>query len=627
MKMLFKSIIASFLLFSTLTSLAQKDKVLFTVDGDEIFSSEFSRIYEKNLSLINDPSDKGVANYLDLYINYKLKLKEAYDLKMDTIPSYIREFTKYKNQLIEPYLKDENTKTDLIKEAYNRLQKEINASHILIKFPKKATPQDTLVAFNKINEIRQQIVDGQSFESLAKKFSQDPSAKLNGGSLGYFTAFQMVYPFETAAFNTPVGEISQAFKTRFGYHIVQVNDIRNSKGEVEVAHIMLKGLTEQNNTKILSIKDELNQGAGFEALAKSYSQDGGSAKKGGLLPKFGAGRMVKSFEDVAFSLETEGEISDVIKTKYGWHILKLIKKYPVDSFDNLHEELKKKVEQGQRAKIIGNSVLNKLLKEYNYSVDQKLLDAFSKSDWSDNSTLHTDVSFLTIEGKIIPVKEYFQYVSSYKNQSSSQIFKSFKAQETLKFYKSDLPKKHPELGYTLIEYRDGLLLFDLMQKRIWDKAEKDTVGLINFFNSNRDRYQWNDRADVVVLSCNSEDIAKKGKDLLVLNETAEVIEAQLSKIGLIAIKEGVFEKTDAIFPKEFSFTEGVSKIYKVDDQFVIVNLKKLVNAQPKELHEARGSVINNYQEFIEKNWIKDLKKEYLVKINKRSLKALNKKYQ
>jgi len=615
------------ILFSALSISAQKDKVLFTVDGDKVYSSEFSRIYEKNLALINDPSEKSVANYLDLYINYKLKLKEAYDLKMDTVPAYIREFTKYKNQLIQPYLKDEDTKTDLVREAYERMQKEVDASHILMKLPKNASPKDTLIAYNQLVDIRKQVKSGVSFDKLAKDFSQDPSAKKNGGKLGYFTAFQMVYPFESAAYNTAIGEVSDIFKTRFGYHILKVNDIRNARGEVEVAHIMLKGITEKNKTKIENIKKELNQGAQFETLAKNYSQDGGSAKKGGLLPKFGSGRMVKSFENVAFSLEKEGEISDPIKTQYGWHVLKLIKKYPIKSFEDLQEELKKKVEQGQRAKIIGNSVLNKLVKEYDINIDNDLFDAFSAKDWMNNTSLQSDAPFLTIESKKIPVKEFYQYVVSQKGQSVHQIYKRFKEERILSYYKKELPKKYPELGYTLIEYRDGLLLFDLMQKKIWEKAEKDSVGLANYFNLNRDKYNWNERADVSILYCSSESIAKKGKELMALNKPAKEIEAILLKDGLITIKEGVFEKIDTIFPKNYSFDKGISDIYTIGDQFVVLYLKEILSARPKELKEVRGSVISKYQEHIEKNWIKDLKNKYPVKINKRSLKKLHKKYQ
>ncbi len=625
-----KTIITSliFIILSSSSSIAQKDNVLFSIDGEKVYSSEFSRIYEKNLSLVNEPSQKDVANYLDLYVNYKLKLKEAYDLKMDTIPSYIREFTKYKNQLIQPYLKDESTKTDLIKEAYDRLQKEVNASHILVKINKNALPKDTLLAFTKISNVRKEIVEGADFEFVAKKTSQDPSVKRNAGNLGYFTVFQMVYPFETAAYSTPVGEVSKPFRTRFGYHIVKVNDSRAAKGEVEVAHIMLKGDVVKNKTQIDNIKEQLDAGVDFSALAKRYSQDGGSSKKGGKLPKFGSGRMVKSFEEMAFSLNNTGDISAPFKTKFGWHIIKLIKKYPIESFDQTQEMLKKKVEQGQRAKIIGNSVVNKLMKEYEITVIENLLDEFKKEEWASNKTLSSHTPFLILNAvKSIPVNSYYQFLSSRKANTNPKLLKEFKEKEVLNYYKEKLPTKFPELGYTLIEYEEGLLLFDLMQKRIWEKAEKDSLGLANYFQNNRQLYQWNERVNAIIVACSNEKDANTATKLLQNNVSSNEIEKQLKTNKLVDIKEGLFEKTDILFPKQFNFEKGVSDIFSVDDQFIIIKIDTLLDKVPKELEETRGKVISDYQDYIEKAWVNELKNRYPVKIKKRSLKKLNKKYQ
>jgi peptidyl-prolyl cis-trans isomerase SurA len=616
-----------FLFLSITTTNAQKDRVLFTVNGEKVYSSEFSRIYEKNLSLVNDSSQKDVANYLDLYVNYKLKLKEAYDLKMDTIPSYIREYTKYKNQLIEPYLKDESTKTDLVKEAYNRIQKEVNASHILVKVSKNALPKDTLLAYNKINAARKEIIEGADFEIIAKKISEDPSAKRNGGNLGYFTAFQMVYPFENKAFDTEVGAISEPFRTRFGYHIIKVNDSRASKGEVRVAHIMLKGDATNNKSQIENIKEKLDQGADFSALAKRYSQDGGSSKKGGKLPKFGSGRMVKSFENVAFSLENEGDISEPFKTKFGWHIIKLIKKYPIESFEKMEPILQKKVNQGQRAKIIGNSVVNKLMKEYAINIDQDLYKAFSDKEWQKNPLLKTKTPFFKIESESIPVKKYYQFLISQKSQNSLGTLKRFKEEEVLAYYKKRLPTKFPELGFTLKEYEEGLLLFDLMQKRIWEKAEKDSVGLANFFTNNRNLYQWKDRINAKIVTCSQQKDAIKAKELLKSDLSKKDFEKELASDELVVIKEGLYEKTDSIFPDTFVFNIGISDVFLADNQYVVIKVSEFLDARPKELDETRGKVISDYQDYIEKEWVKELKNRYPVKIKKSSLKKLNKKYQ
>jgi peptidyl-prolyl cis-trans isomerase SurA len=217
----------------------KKDKVLLTIENKPVYVSEFLRVYNKNKEVVSQENKKDINEYLDLFINYKLKLRQAYDLKLDTVPSYIKEFTKYKEQLIEPFLKDRNVTDNLVREAYDRMKQEVKASHILVKLDAHALPKDTLKAYNKLIEAREKILKGADFEVVAKEYSEDPSAKKNGGDLGYFTAFSMVYRFENAAYTTNIGDISMPFKTNFGYHIVKVNDKRASKGEVKVAHIMV----------------------------------------------------------------------------------------------------------------------------------------------------------------------------------------------------------------------------------------------------------------------------------------------------------------------------------------------------------------------------------------------------
>ncbi len=614
--------------FGILSMYAQKEPVLFSVAGSKVNLDEFQRVYEKNLSIVNDDDQRDLANYLDLYINYKLKLKEAFDLKMDTIASYKREYNKYKNQLLVPYLKDENTEKDLVKEAYERLQKEVNASHILVRVDKNATPKDTLRAFTKINKARERVLNGEDFSKVAKEMSEDPSAKKNGGKLGYFTAFQMVYPFETAAYTTPVGTVSKPFKTRFGYHIVQVNDLRKAQGEVEVAHIMLKGVTPKNEAKIKTIKKELDKGANFENLAKQYSQDGGSAKKGGKLPKFGGGRMVKEFEDIAFSLQKEGDISVPFKTAYGWHIVKLIKKYPLASFDEMQESLKKRVAQGNRAKIIGKSIEKRLLKEYGYTVNNTLYTAFQKPDWNNNTDLQSTIPFLRIQDTLIPVSEFYHfYQKKARNNSLDKVLTEFKGEKSVAYYKEHLADRIPELGYTLKEYQEGLLLFDLMQQRIWEKAEKDSLGLKHFFETHQNNYQWGERVKAKIITCNTKEIADKAYGLLQQNTAFNSLEQLLPKESLIATKEGVFEKKDAVFPKDFVFTNRLSKPIKTGEQFVVIRIEGTVPPQHKILEETRGKVISDYQDFLEKEWIKKLKKRYPVQINQSNFEKLSKSYQ
>ncbi|MGB1284495.1 MAG: peptidylprolyl isomerase, partial [Polaribacter sp.] len=289
-----KSILLVVLFSFTIAVFSQKkDKVLLTINNEKIKVSEFKRVYEKNLNVIDNEEAKKVKNNLELFINYKLKVKEAYDLELDTLKSYIREINTYKDQLSAPYLVDKELIDKMVEDAYFRTKNEIKAQHILVKTPKKASPKDTLTAYNKVLKARNKIVSGTPFETVAKEVSEDPSAKVNGGNLGYFSAFRMVYSFENAAYTTKVGEISMPFKTRFGYHIVKVNDMRASKGEIEAAHILVADTTQVGKTKIDKAYNKLQNNETFEVVAKQYSDDPRSKNEGGKLGKFGSGRMVK----------------------------------------------------------------------------------------------------------------------------------------------------------------------------------------------------------------------------------------------------------------------------------------------------------------------------------------------
>lgn len=610
----------------TVSSFAQKKSTLLTVNGKNIPTSDFITVYEKNLSIVDDPDQKDVTNYLELYKNYLLKLEEAYALKMDTVPSYIEEFNRYKNQLIDPYLKDDNKEKDLIKEAYDRMLKEVNVSHILIRMKKDAAPEDTLKIYNKILDARNRIVNGESFEAVAKELSQDPSAKDNGGNLGYFSVFQMVYPFENVAYTTPVGEISMPFKTRFGYHIIKVNDIRDAQGEVEVAHIMLEGDTPENQEKIKKIKTELDGGASFETLAKNYSEDGATKLKGGKLPKFSTGKMIPSFSEVAFALKEPGDISEPFKTRYGWHIIKMIKRYPVGSYEELKPELANKVKQGQRAKVLGRSVIDRLLKEYNIEEDVAVVNVFKGLDWNaENPDLPLTKTILKVNEKSIPASDFYEYYKSNKKLNAQLAFNNFKEEEVLNYYKEKLPEQYPEVRQTLKEYREGLLLFDLMQNKVWKKAEEDSLGLKSYYEQHKDKYWWKDSVDAIVITTDKEENAKSVKELLSSNVPLDSIKKQIKFKGLHAVKSGTFEKDNALFPEDFKFIKGVS-IIEENGQYKVIKINELLKAHPKEFNETRGRVISDYQDYIEKNWLVDLRKKYPIKVNEKAFKKLKRKY-
>lgn len=530
-----KIIFATIFLFFGKMSFAQKDKVLLTINDDPVYVSEFKRVYEKNLDQISD-SEKGIDKNLALFINYKLKLIEAYKLKLDTSKTYKSEFRSYKNQLMTPYLQDEDFKKALLEEAYNRTTEEVRASHILISYSKKSAKRDTTEIISILDSIKDRINKGESFDKLAREYSDDPSAKMNGGDLGYFSAFRMVYPFENAAYNTEVGNVSEPFKTRFGYHIVKVTDKRKSKGAFEVAHILTRDNSIIGKVKIDSVYQKLQKGESFEELAKKYSEDKGSAVNGGVLPKFSSGRMVPSFENEVFKLEKEGAISEPFKTRYGWHIVKLLKNYPVKPLKELKSELEARIRTSNRGKLSMQKLIKDLKSKYKVTVHKDILNQVSLNRDFQFSDEDKKNAILTIEENTIPLKEFLDYIKNKKYLSIEELWSKFEDDQVLNYYKEDLVNLYPEYKNTLQEYKDGLLLFDLMKTKIWDASQKDDEGLTSYFEKNKSNYK-------------SEDIKK-----------------------------------------------------------------------------IKGEVINDYQKYLEEEWLTALKKENSIKINNKVLKKLKKYY-
>ena len=521
----------------TIAGFSQKkqNQLLFTIEKVPTYANEFLKSFEKNNSqLVDSLSD--IGDYLNLYINYKLKVKQALDLKLDTVKKYKAELKDYRERLLAPYLRDKEVTDNLVKEAYKRLQNEVNASHILIFLKPNASPKDTLLAFNKLIEARNLILNGKPFSEVAKKYSEDPSVNKNGGNLGYFTAFQMVYPFENAAFLTELNSVSKPFRTKFGYHILQVHDIKKARGEVEVAHVMIKNNNANAKQKIDSIFNLIiNKNFSFEEMAKKFSDDKASATNGGKLNKFAYGQMLESFSEVAFNLEKLNEISKPFETQYGWHIVKLLNKYPIESFKKMEPSLIQKVEKDSRSELIGKSVINKLNTTYSIKVEKQALDEFKSDKWKINSDNFNKL-LLTIESKKITQNDFVNYLKSSKYNTVNDAFNSFKDQCLINYYKENIEATNPEFTATFKDFKEGLLLFDLLEKKVWDKS-KDSTGLSNYFN--------------------------------------------------------LFKE----------------KKYK-----------------GKELNEIKGIVINDYQNYLEHLWIKELHKNYKVVINNSTKKRILKKH-
>ncbi|MFT4599857.1 MAG: peptidyl-prolyl cis-trans isomerase SurA [Arenicella sp.] len=629
----------------------EKDPVVLTIDGEGIHKSEFLYIYTKNNP---NPSYKkdDLDEYMELFINYKLKVAEAERLGYDTIPKLNSELAQYRKQLSLPYMVDKEKNEDLIKEAYDRTKNEVRASHILIRVKPDATPKDSLAAYNKIIVLRDRILAGEKFGAVAtgRGGSEDPSAKTNMGDLGYFSALQMVYAFEDAAFKTPVGEVSMPIRTRFGYHIIKTDDKRASKGKMKGGHIMVlsnetmtdkeKGEAEK---KITEIYDLLVEGQKFEDLAIKYSDDQSSKSKGGLLPIFGAGskqRMVPEFEAAAFGITEDGGYSKPVKTAYGWHIIQRIELLPVASYDDMYRELKLKVEKDIRAQSTKDSFINGIKKEYGFNEGHSnhLLAAFYNTMNNDifqgrwkglDSKAHHDEILFEFKDQFFTVVDFEKHLLRLNLQGASQPIKPFiegqykawSTGELMRYEDSQLESKYPEFKSLIQEYRDGILVFEIMQNEIWNKASEDTTGIKNYYEKYSTEFTYPVRYKGELYKCKDKETAKKvyamvEADSLTFGQIQEKINAD-SQLNLVVKKHTFNSETTEAFKKgkkARKFKAGLNKIFVRNDEYYVLKVDEILQPRNREFKEAKGLVTAAYQNQLEKDWLAGLRKSHKIEV-------------
>ncbi|WP_264559388.1 peptidylprolyl isomerase [Flavobacterium sp. N2270] len=625
-------------------SFSQEKQALFTIDDASYYSDEFIRVYNKNLDLVKDDSQKDLDKYLELFVGYKLKVQKAYKSGLQYNTKYQNELKSYRSQLAKNYMNDSKVTNELVEEAYERINKEVKASHILILVDESASPEDTLKAYAKVSKVHQLLKEGKNFEDVAVQYSEDPSVKDNKGNLGYFSAFRMVYPFENAAFNTTVGQFSAPFRTKFGYHIVKVTDARKNKGEVTVAHIMIVKPTDTDEASqekakqtIEDVYKKIQQGESFESLANQFSEDKSTSGKGGVLQRFGSGQLAsEKFEEVAFSLNDKNEISKPFLSQFGWHIVKLVEKHPVQSIQEMRTELENKVRKDERSLIITNSLAAKLRKKYAFTKNEKLLQKIKKSVTNDFYTqtwevpdnkkeLSGEIAVINKNGKLYS-PSFISYLSSQQKANIKikpigalvdHLFDKWMDVQLIQYYEDNLENEFVEFKNVVEEYRDGLLLFDLMEKEIWERAKTDTIGLNTYFNNNSKNYMWTNRYDVDVYSSTNEKVIKKTKSYLEKNKTTDYIKSKINKKGVVdvMVKSGLFEENHDVLSEYKNPQIGTTSVVKKGNYYFVVKVKEVKPAQQKSLDECRGKVISDYQQFLENNWVDELKKEFKVIVN------------
>ena len=653
-------------LFATAQSKLDK-QVLMTIGDQDITAKEFCDVYYKNNLKSDVIEKKSVDDYLELFTTFRMKVMEAERLQLDTSAKFQKELAGYRKQLAKPFMSSDDITDELMQEAYQRKLKDIRASHILVRCDKNALPSDTLRAYNKAMDIRKKaLAKGADFGKLADQYSDDPSAKGweasdqrpaspgNHGDLGYFTVFDMVYPFETGAYNTKEGEISMPVRSDFGYHIIKVQSVTDAMGTIQAAHIFLqlpfnapKEDVEAMKQKADNIYKQLMEqdGKNWNEMVAQYSDDKGTVSRQGALSNFTVSRIVPEFIEVCKSLDIN-EIGKPVRTNYGYHIIKLLGKSGVGSFEKESKGLSERIEKDMRSKKSEEVVLKQVKSEYKFKQNDKNLETFLatvdstilRAAYEPAANADMNATLFTIEGKPTKVSDFVDYIKeNMKAQKyvtpatyAYQLYETFSNTTIMDYADAHLEEKYPEFKELVQEYKDGIMLFDLMDREVWDKAVKDTTGLKEFHERNASKYMWGNRAYATIITVTREESLPKVKALLDSGIELDSLRSAIQRdsIKYAFVRRGYYQKGDNQFVDQTEWKVGVRNeiASTVDQSTTIVCIRELRNPEPKTLKEARGLVTSDYQVELEKNWVQSLKERYPVKINEKVLDKVRKLY-
>ena len=615
-----------------------KSLSVFSIGKRSVSAEEFIHLYRKNHQerKPGEYTKEKIEEYLDLFIKFKLKVEEALHRGLDTTASFRKEYKTYREELRKPYLPDSRLTDSLVQLTYARLKEEVKASHILINVSADASPDDTLKAYNKILDLRTAILNGKDFGTVAASYSEDPTAKVNQGNLGYFTAMQMVFPFEQAAYTTKVNDISMPIRTSFGYHIIKVTDRKPARGEVEVSHILIRtgDGSDHNQAKntVFDVYDQLQKGVKWEELCKEYSQDASTKENGGRLRPFGVGTMsaIPSFEHMAFNLQKPGDYSDPFQTQFGWHIIRLESKIPVPAFEDLAVSLKNRVNRDERSQISKLALQLKVRKEFGFTENNMIKNrlmtladtTLSNGKWRPNPDATTINSTLFLmNGKTYPLKDFVTYAQRNQKPNSlspekylAQLYDQYVDDILSGLQEDKIKQKNPDYTWLLKEYYEGILLFEIMEKEVWNRATEDSIGQQKYFQAHTSDYKAGERIKGKIFSSGSKNIVDQLKALV---ESGDSVKIQ-TYIAAEKIRQetGAFEKADRPVLAKINWSPGVHTSEN-NGTYYVVWIKKILPPGLKTFNEARSAVISDYQNFVEAKWLEQLKKEYPVKINKK----------
>ncbi len=625
-----------------------EDPVLFTVDGQSVPASEFSYIYSKNNRDDADFSEKSLREYLDLYTKFKLKVREAYAMRLDTVTSLKTELDGYRKQLAESYLTDKEITDRLVQEAYNRMQKDVHVAHILMKLP-STSPADTLAAYEKIQKAYARLAAGEAWDHVVLLTSEDMGSKEMGGDIGFLTAVlpSGFYNFENAAYTTPIGQYSKPFRSSIGYHILKVLGDRPARGEMEVSHILFRVKSDASDDAAVkqrmdAVYKELQAGAKFDEIARKQSEDKATGERGGFIGPMVINQFEKPFEDAAYALKTDGDYTVPVRTRLGYHIIRRIRQRPMLSFDAAKRKLETQITKDERIAEARRTMVSRIKKEAGYSVDNNVYTQFVSLVGPDLQTYRwqvpvlTSATLMTLGNDTYTNVDFANYIrnnartrmSLPKGTSNEEIvaksFEDFVNEKALYFEEKNLANKYPEFKSLMREYEEGILLFEATKINVWDKASRDTVGLKQFHAAHRNDYMWEERLEVATLSVDSASMDK----MPMLKKWAA--KKSLSVVAAKAAKKKIpVQITKRIYQKDEKLPEGVTWTagQKLDlpGGKGIMSVERIIPPTPKSLDEARGYVIADYQDQLEKEWVEGLQKKYPIKVNEAVLMSMVKK--
>lgn len=639
--------------FSTVAFSQTEDDVLFTVADDEIRVSEFRYIYEKNNAENADYTKESLKEYLELYTKFKLKVKRAKDLGLDTIQILQDELAGYRKQLAKSYLKDKEISEQLIDEVMERMQYDMEVQHIFVAAEPKSPLPRKEAARKKINNIYDKLVtnEGQGFEEMAKTLSEDKFSAVKGGKLGYYTAPlpDGFYEFENAMYNTPIGEFSKPVRSKMGYHILKVTDKRPARGEMEVAHILIRKKNKSLNqakTLIDSVYHLLQEGRNYENMAGKFSEDFKSRPNGGYLGFFGINQYDKAFEDAAFALTEDQSYSEPVLTELGYHIIKRISKRDTSDKERMRKRIQARINNNDRFDIAEQKMIDDVKEQAGFEEDLLMLKRFTSSldenfysyKWQPEQYDNTLILF-NLAGNEIPLKEFAAYCKSNVRErlkfnkskpvqeAAEELYTSFVNERVMKYEEANLEEKYPDFRALMREYREGILLFEITKQEVWDKAASDTSGLKKFFAENESNYMWPERVAVYKYSIDTDDRGAMAVYNFAQKKSHEEIIQKFSKSNQIKIttEELILDKNSELVNGMPLKENGVTNLVTLPKPANFIKYKGIVAPQQKSLSEAKGYVIADYQDHLEKQWVKKLENMYPVKINKKVLNSLVKK--